>query len=216
MQKQIKRALKRAFPSLAAYFTLIANKDSYLHTSGWLQSLKFGYPRRADGSELPWMNYAVIAFLETRLHRDLNLFEYGSGYSTLFYARLVCTVTSVEHSHFWYDQLKDKIPDNVKLIFTELDYDGNYCRSIALNQQSYDVVVIDGRDRVNCMKQGIDHLSVQGVILLDDANRDEYIEGINYAKEKKFLDLEFAGLKPTGSGIHQTMLFYRRENCLGI
>lgn len=216
MKTEFKRILKGTFPSLAAYFTLIVNKDSFLHTTGWMQSLKSGYPRRIDGSELPWMNYSIISFLEKRLSRDHTLFEYGSGYSTLFYSRLVRTVTSVEYDKFWYDITKKKIPDNVKLIFSEIDYDGNYCRSIGLNQQQYDVVIVDGRDRVNCIKQSIDHLTHRGVILLDDSQRDEYAEGIQHAKGRGFSNLDFESIKPTGSGIHQTTLFYRTDNCLCI
>jgi hypothetical protein len=216
MKKQFKRILKKTFPGLAAYVTLIMNKDSFLHSSGWMESLKRGYPCRRDGSELPWMNYSVIAFLEKQLRKDLTLFEYGSGYSTFFYSRLVGKVTCVEHNRSWYESLEKKIPANVKLIFIKQDYGGDYCRSITLNGQQYDVVVVDGRDRVNCIKQSIEHLSVQGVILLDDSDRDNYSQGIEHAKEAGFLALDFEGLKPTGSGSHKTTIFYRNHNCLGI
>ncbi len=220
MWKILKNLLKETFPTLTshyrAYKWLISNKDSYIHSSGWLESLKRGYPCKKHGEEVPWMNYSIIAFLENRLKDNLNLFEYGSGYSTLFYARLVSRVTSVEHDESWYESIKGGIPGNVKLIFKQKDYDGDYCRSINLNEDRYDVVIVDGRDRLNCIKQSIAHLSERGVILLDDTQRRKYLEGIIYAKNNGFLALDFEGLKPTICEISRTTILYRRDNCLDI
>ena len=220
MKKVLKGALKKAFPTLAAnykaYKSLIKNKNSYLHSTGWMESLARGYPCKKNGLELPWLNYPIIEFLEKRLKGHFTLFEYGSGNSTLFFSRVVNEVTSVEHDEVWYEAIKARSPENVKLIFREKDYDGNYCRSIKLDSKRYDVVIVDGRDRVNCIKQSIEAVSAAGVILLDDSQREEYLEGINYAKEKGFLAVDFEGLKPTGNGIFRATILYRRGNCLDI
>ena len=89
------------------------NKSSFLHESGCMESMKRGYPCRGDGAVLPWMNYPVITLLEQWLKNDFSVFEYGSGYATLFYARLVKNVTSVEHNDGWYSQLKKSFPASV-------------------------------------------------------------------------------------------------------
>jgi len=162
------------------------------------------------------MNFPTFRFLEKRLTQDLNLFEYGSGYSTSFYAGKVRTVTSVEHDEKWLHMVKQQVPDNVKLIFKESDIDGDYCRAIVSTGDQYDVVIVDGRDRVNCLKQSISALSSRGVILLDDSHRDKYQEGIDFVKENGFKALNMEGLKARGFSIERTTIFYREGNCLEV
>jgi hypothetical protein len=220
MKAIVKGILNKAFPKYALYWkafnSLFRNENSYLYSTGWMRSLRERKPVDKDGNEVPWMNYPVIKFLKDRLRRDFNLFEFGSGYSTLFYARLVQCVTSVEYDEEWFQIVKKIIPENVILIFKEKDINGEYCRVINSTGQKYDVVIVDGRDRVNCIKQSIEALTVRGVIVFDDSQMEHYLEGINYAKEKEFRALDFEGLKPTGDEIDRTTIFYRRHNCFDI
>ena len=181
-----------------------------------MRSLREGKPVDEVGTEIPWMNYPVIKFLGSRLRKDFQLFEYGSGYSTLFYARLVHRVTSVECDEEWFRTVRTIAPGNVSLFFEQEDINGKYCRVITWTGQKYDVVIVDGRDRVNCIRQSIEALAAKGVILLDDSQRESYREGIAYAKEKGFRALDFEGLKPTWDEASRTTILYRHDNCLDI
>lgn len=204
------------YPKMMAYEVLMLRENSYLYTSGWMESLKRGYPCNKDGVTLPWMNFPIIAFLEQRLSKQHTLFEYGSGYSTLFYARHVGHVTSIEYDQAWFQNIQQKAPANVTLVFQEQDIDGDYCRTIARTSQKYDVVIVDGRDRVNCLKQSLDRLSDSGVVLLDDSQRERYQEGITFAEARGFKTLDFEGLKPASTATDRTTIFYRHDNCLGL
>lgn len=227
MASPVRRALKKAFPKLAswhkaaalrrkAHDILIKDTDSFLYSTGWMKSLDLSEPVDTDGNRVPWMNYAVVRLLKDRLTGDLDLFEYGSGYSTAFFAQRVRSVISVEHDESWYRQMKGSLPPNVELIYQTHDYDGEYCRLIASAGRSYDVVVVDGRDRVNCIKQGIPALSEKGVLLLDDSEREQYRVGIDWAKASGFRALDFESMKPRGRVIHRATVLYREGNCLGI
>lgn len=220
MNPIIKNSLNKFFPSLLlhyhAYKQLIGNRNSYIYSMGWMRSLSERKPVDIHGKPIPWMNYPTITLLKERLNSKLQLFEFGSGYSTFFYSELVKDVISVEYDRKWYDMINSSLPDNVKLLFQSNDIDGEYCRVIGTTNKLYDVVIIDGRDRVNCLKQSISALSPSGVILLDDSHRDKYKEGYNYAKERGFRALNIEGLKPTGSSTERTTFFYRDNNCLGI
>ncbi len=200
---------------LVLYWFLFKPK-SQLHSSGWLASLKRGYPCRRDGSVVPWMNYSTIYFLEERLHKGLNLFEFGSGYSTLFYANLVGSVTSVESDEHWFATVKDRVQSNVKLIFKAKDEDGAYCRSVTQTEQLYDVIIVDGQDRVNCVKQGLEALTDRGVIFLDDSERTDYQEAFEVTAQQGFRRLTFEGLKPNDIEVRRTTIFYRDNNCFNI
>ena len=220
MKSPVRQILRTLFPQAAlhymAYHKLIRNRNSYLYLTGWMQSLRESRPTDGNANPIPWMNFSVIRLLEDRLKDDFILFEYGSGYSTFFYARKVRTVISVEYDEQWYRIVKSQMPANVELIFREKDVDGDYCRVIGATGEQFDVVVVDGRDRVNCVKQAMPALSPRGVILLDDSQRDEYREGIEFARAKGFRALDLEGLKATGNGIDRTTVLYRDGNCLGI
>jgi tRNA A58 N-methylase Trm61 len=181
-----------------------------------MKSLKQGYPCRADGTIVPWMNYAIVFFLEERLKKDLKLFEFGSGYSTLFYANLVHSVTSVESDERWFTTIKDNIPSNAQLIFQEEDENGDYCRAAIQAGQLYDVIVVDGLDRVNCVRQSMEALTELGVILLDDSEREEYGEAFELTAQYDFRALTFEGLKPNDLELRRSTIFYRDNNCFHI
>jgi len=215
-KKVLARLVLEQVSQYKAYKGLIKNNSSYLYSTGWIESLKAGKPINKDGKPIPWMNFPVIKLLEEKLTSDLNLFEYGSGYSTYYFADKVKSVVSVESNEDWYHLIRSHLPNNVTLIFKETDINGEYCRTINYTKDHYDVVVVDGRDRVNCVKHGISALSAAGVILLDDSQRERYREAINFAEEKGFKALVLEGLKATGTRVHRTTILYREGNCFEI
>lgn len=220
MKSQLKQLLKLIFPKQVLHYQcyerLIKNKESYLYLMGWIQSLEQEKPIDVDGQPIPWMNFPTVSLMKERLNDNLTLFEFGSGYSTHFFAHRVKEVTSVEYNKSWFQRVKSDMPENVELIFQNNDIDGDYCRVISTTNKHYDIVIVDGRDRVNCIKKSISALSSSGVIFLDDSDRKRYKEGIDFAKENGFRALNIAGLKATGSGIDQTTILYRDNNCFGI
>ena len=68
---------------------LLHDKSSFLMKSGWYNSLVSQKPLDTQGHEIPWMNYGIIDFLESRLNNKMTVFEYGSGASTLYFAKKV-------------------------------------------------------------------------------------------------------------------------------
>lgn len=220
MTASAKQLVKNMFPKYATYWhvgrILVENQHSYLHTSGWLRSLAEQKPVSEDGNALPWMNYAVIALLQERLNGRLDVFEFGSGYSTIFFAERVRSITSVEYDQAWFELIGKRVPTNAKIVFCANDVDGQYCRTIGTTGRQFDVVVVDGRDRVNCIRQSIASLTERGVIVLDDSQRERYQEGIDHAKSLGFSALPFEGIKPNGTELWRTTLLYRAGNCLGL
>jgi hypothetical protein len=51
--------------------------------------------------ERPWITYLTIEFLEKVLTKEMRVCEYGVGGSTLFYAKRVKELVSVEHEGSW-------------------------------------------------------------------------------------------------------------------
>ncbi len=214
--RKIDKLTKRYLWPLVVFNQMILRKKSFLNSTGWIESLKRGYACRKNGSELPWMNYSIIGLLEDRLQKEHSIFEFGSGASTQFFARLVSRVVSIEYDKVWFSLITDRLPGNATVLYREKDYDGKYCRSIRETDESYDGVIVDGRDRVNCVKQSLESLSERGVVILDDSHRAQYQDAIDFAMKRGFRALPMEGLKPTGTGIDRSTIFYRDGNCLGI
>lgn len=217
--KAWKQTIQKMMPALFAFvkgLTLLYQSNSYLVTSGLMHTYRRGHPCKPDGSPLPWMNYNVIALLEARLRPEMALFEFGSGFSTLFYARLVGRVVSVEHNQAWFGRVSEMVGPNVRLIHQPLDSSGNYPRQANLTGETYDVIIIDGRERVACAKNAWEALTPVGVILFDDTTRPEYREGCDFLQTKGMKRLDFEGIQPTGFELQRTSIFYRTGNCLDI
>jgi hypothetical protein len=56
--------------------------------------------------KIPWLVFSCIQFLEKWLKKEMLVFEYGSGGSTLFFAEKTASVFSVEHDQSWYYNAK--------------------------------------------------------------------------------------------------------------
>ncbi|HKO93603.1 MAG TPA: hypothetical protein VJU61_20760, partial [Polyangiaceae bacterium] len=54
------------------------------------------------GDEAPWIPFVARRWLARQLRPHLRVFEWGSGGSTLFLARRVAELVSVEHDAEWY------------------------------------------------------------------------------------------------------------------
>jgi len=216
-KRPIKTIMRALFPSLfilARGMKLLFSEKSFLVKSGYVESIKTRRPCTKDGNPLPWMNYQVIHFLNDRLHKGLEMFEYGSGYSTAYYAERAGAITSVEHHKGWFDIVEQTKPNNATLFYRGLDDSDAYCNCSSTQGKAFDIVVVDGRERVKCMESALKSLKDGGVILLDDSLRSRYQSGIDLMLENGFRKLDFLGLKPGGLGAHQTTIFYKDNNCL--
>ena len=210
--------VRRFIPGVFVFakgISFLYSRRSILRQSGFVETVRTGRPCRADGSPIAWMNYSVLSFLEDRLNKEMNLFEYGSGNSTLFFAERVGRVVSVECDQGWYDYVKGTLPENVELLLAPKGGD-EYVQIIDKQNDKYDVIIVDAEDRVACMTYADRHLTEAGVLLLDDAKPEQFGDGIDTLVARGFRRLDFDGLKPGSVKSHRTTVFYRPGNCFGI
>ncbi|MGB0238019.1 MAG: hypothetical protein ACPG4B_06905 [Cycloclasticus sp.] len=190
--------------------------SGYFYEIGWFKSFEKQLPVDKDELPLPWVTYGFIDFIAERLNERFDVFEYGSGNSTKWYSRKVRSVTSVEHDKEWFDFIKDGMPSNVDLKFQDLEYGGDYSNTSGLCGKKFDLIVVDGRDRVNCVKHSISSLKSGGVIVLDDSERSAYSQALRLLKESGFRRIDFWGISPGLFYKKNTTIFYKSDNCLGI
>ena len=192
------------------------NQKGYLCDIGWFKAFDTKSPVDGEGNPIPWVTYSFIDFIKNRIKKQHTVFEFGSGNSTFFYAKSAGIVVSVEHDKEWFDKIVKDKPENSEMIFCELVRGGDYCHMPVKLEEKFDVIIVDGRDRVNCCKQAVDALTDEGVVVLDDSEREYYREGIDFLLKKGFKQLSFSGISPGLFYNKATSVFYRADNCLGI
>ncbi len=216
MPAWVSLAGRRVLEALGLYAGWTLMRRGQLKDDGWMRSLAEGVPVDAEGRPLPWMNYAAIDLLARRVRPDMSVFEYGCGHSTLWWAARVREVIACDHDGAWVERIRPRAPANVTLRHVALDRDGEYCRVVAGYPGRFDVVVLDGRDRVNCARHAPTGLRPGGVIVWDNSDREEYRPGLDALAAAGFRRVELTGMAPGLNEKLETSVLYRDGNVFGL
>jgi len=141
--------------------------------------IKLYYYQR-NNPEYPWLVNRVMAFLELYLKNDDVGLEFGSGRSTLWFAKKVKHITSIEHDSKWYQWVSEQIKAHG--LSNKVDYHlfaneagkSASCKYVDIidtfNKDSFDFVLIDGMSRDICALKSLDTLKKGGIIIIDNVN----------------------------------------------
>jgi hypothetical protein len=132
------------------------------------------------GLIMPWFNREALDFIKTLNISQWKVFEWGAGYSTLWWQNYVKRITTIEHFSVWYNAIKYKVKPNCQLYLRKLIKCKPCPYTTAINETDdlYDCIVIDGRNRVLCAKNVLKHVAPLGYIILDNSERPKYDEAI--------------------------------------
>ena len=78
----------------------------------WKKSFLEGFSQDENGAALPWMTYPAIEFLKNNLTKNHQVFEFGCGASTLFFAERVKKVVGLETNERWLGIVKEKLSND--------------------------------------------------------------------------------------------------------
>jgi len=204
----------RYFKLLAAARRLVRNGP--LVQDGWTRSYLQGESVDKDGHPIPWITYPALDFIAPRMSKLENVYEYGCGNGTLWWAARAVNVKAVEHDLNWYEKMNSIIPGNVSLSYEDINFGDSYEENILTSKCEYDVIIIDGRHRNNCMLQAPKRIKKYGVIILDNSDRPKYQKGVDYLVSTGLKKIEFSGFCPIVNFKSQTSIFYGPNNFLGI
>lgn len=151
-----------------------------------------------DRLDVPWWTWTAIRDVERFLAGRLRprAFEWGSGASTFWLARRCASVVSVEHHAGFARHTAAMMArfDNVEVLVREprpieeggaapmtsgkrgnegLDF-SSYVAAIDDTGARYDLIVVDGRARSDCLARASQYLSDGGRIVFDNSNRPRY------------------------------------------
>ncbi len=187
-----------------------------LKKRGWFESRFRKESIDVNGEPIPWYTYSFLNFLKDRLNGSMTVFEFGCGNSTIWFSSRVGEVIAVESDQKYLSKVSAELKglDNVTLLGRTQDE--GYHRAAKDTGRKFDIVVIDGIDRVNCVKHSLECLSEKGVIIFDNSDRVEYEEAYNLIKEAGFKSIDFTGMGAISYFEWQTTVYYRPDNCLNI
>lgn len=194
---------------------MLLKRKSALANWGWFESRKMNASVDQSGLAIPWYTYSFLDAMTDRIPSDARVFEYGSGNSTNWWAERTSEVHSVEHDEGWFYTVIQNLRKNARIVHLPL-HEGQYARSIQQIPGTFDIIIIDGRDRNNCAMCCLKKISERGVIIWDNTERARYADGIRFLKENGFRQLRFTGFIPIDFMPSETSVFYRDGNCLGI
>lgn len=128
-------------------------------------------------------------FIRGYLKPSFTMLEWGSGGSTTFFSYYVKKYYSIEHNLKWFKTVISNIEKekrkNVVLYYVPAP-EKNYSKYTTLildnelKDMYFDVVLIDGRNRVECAKKILDFIDENSFVFLHDAERERYKEIFNY------------------------------------
>lgn len=164
--------------------------------------------------DVPWWTFDAADRVERFLAErpGAQVFEWGSGASTLWLAARAAHVYSVEHHSGWAAQLAPRLPANVRLRVVEpaesaaprigsskrghegLDFEA-YVAAIDEVPGTFDVIVIDGRAREACLPRAVERLAPGGIIVFDNVDRRRYVDAIGDLGSRVEVDMT-RGLTP--------------------
>jgi len=138
-------------------------------------------------SRMPWLPFRIIDLLHDHVTPQSRVFEFGGGGSTLWFASRVGTVVTVEHDQQWFQMLQASVKDSPGCQVIHQgpeDAYADYVGSIgAFPDSHFDVVVVDGRERVRCLEAAMPKVRPGGLLILDDSNREKYAAAFEIASE---------------------------------
>lgn len=179
--------------------------------------------------DVPFYTPKAVHRVQELLSAHSRLFEWGSGVSTLWYAPRVSELISVEHDPVWYEQGRSALASrgmgHAKLLFSPPSLDDTYdwqhswpyyaslghaprkpefreymARIDQYPEKYFQIIAVDGRERVGCLMHALPHLTKGGCVILDDSHRPKYAEFFTILKNWPTEIYDF--------GLKQTSLFF--------
>jgi protein-L-isoaspartate O-methyltransferase len=166
----------------------------------WVRSLLAIHDVRALVQlDTPWWTFESADAVAHHLAKKpgARVLEWGSGASTVWLSKRAAEVIAIEHDTGWADQVRPLVGDNVEILTvppvaaTSRDairsskpgHDGldftAYVHAIDQLPGLFDLIVIDGRAREDCLPTALARLAEGGLLVFDNVDRRRYRKVIN-------------------------------------
>lgn len=188
---------------------LLQIQRGILFQYGWLRSWWRNRPVDRSGMPPPWLAYPAIDFLSQFDFRQASVFEWGSGFSTVWWSTRCKHICTVESNDQWIPFIKRQLPDEVEFITTPFAVEAEIGVFNEHPATFFDVIVIDnyGSFRWQCAQAALDKLAEGGMIILD--NSDQCLKACEILRSAGLTEIDFTGFAPSNGYAQTTSIFFR-------
>jgi hypothetical protein len=126
--------------------------------------------------EVPWLGYRAVKHLDALIEPDWRILEFGSGTSTIWFARRCRFVLSVETDDRWFTKVRELLDaaglENVDCRLCPTADDGpDYSRALSNRRKpEFDLVLVDGARRDLAMEKALALVNPGGYVYLDNSD----------------------------------------------
>jgi hypothetical protein len=195
-------------------FKLLAfAQRGYLRDIGWFHALENIYLKDNRGDLIPKLSYPMIMLLNKVLSKEMKVLDFGTGFSTAYFAQKCEDVTVFEYSPFWNIIMSHRLPENVSWVLTESE------KSDFINQKDlYHILLIDCKNsrKAEALSLGLKKIKSNGVIIVDDSEDMLESDLFNLIQSKGYKRLDYWGIYPEEFNNKCSTLFYKEDNIIRI
>lgn len=142
----------------------------------------------SNGLVLPYYTRPCLDWLQSIDLKDKTVFEYGLGASTIWYADKCKRVYGVEHNFDWFLAVTKETVPNKFCALADIPF--QYMKSIASWGEVFDIIVVDGLYRDECILISLSFLKKGGYLIVDNWNQPS-ADYIPSDRVQSILSLEF-------------------------
>ena len=177
--------------------------DKLRNEFGFLESSRSSIPVDGYGNVMPLYSYPCYEYIRSMDWKNANIFEFGCGYSSIWWDNVDANVYGVDSNDEWINKIQSSVSGHLNI---ELANDGEeYTTSIYRHNLKYDVIVIDGMYRYDCVEPSLDCLANDGMVILD--NSEWHTNTKELLDNSDLMPVHFHGMKPIHVDIETTSCY---------
>lgn len=124
----------------------------------------------------PWISYDATKRLDAFMaEAPRSVLEFGSGNSTIWFAKRAAVLHTVEHNAEWHRRVQGLLAGTSKrgTVIHELrEREEDYTTFRANSDQQWDIILIDGIWRLPVARYHVDKLAPSGILYLDNSDAE--------------------------------------------
>lgn len=131
-------------------------------------SLQWRYYDTPSNLVMPWLTLPTLQWLKSIDISQWKVFEYGCGYSTIWFKAHVWMVQSVDTEQSWAKSMGAFYSNDKEQYIARLHHPFTATTSL------WDCVIVDGAWREDCARFAKDYIKPGGYMIIDNWQQEDY------------------------------------------
>ena len=182
--------------------------DKLRNDYGFLEASRSDVPVNIKNQIMPMYTYPCYEWLDSIDRTGSKVFEFGTGYSTVWWQNKKVDYYGVEDDGEWYQRIIKLINGKQLKVKYEIDLK-KYMKTIYDYDFKFDVIVIDGQVRFDCIKPALEKIKDNGMIIFD--NSDWHKSCKEELDKTDLIPIHFHGFKPIHVDSETTSCYIGRK-----